>query len=124
MVSSEGDDANKDGIKLDIGNGDALLDADVEVEERRKEEVATDTLFTRLGTIIFSFSFLVLSVSRSLASERLARRLTALLYDSKHFVLLELYTYTYTYTYKYTSIDGYCTIGMTSQTNSTCISKY
>ena len=78
MVNSDGDVANKEGIKLEIGNGDALLDADVEVEERRKEEVATETLFTRLGTIIFSFSFLVLSVSTSLTSERFARRLTAL----------------------------------------------
>lgn len=78
MVNSDGDVANREGIKLEIGNGDALLDADVEVEERRKEEVATETLFTRLGTIIFSFSFLVLSVSTSLTSERFARRLTAL----------------------------------------------
>ena len=78
MFSSDGDVANKEGIKFEIGNGDALLDADVEVEERRKEEVATETLFTRLGTIIFSFSFLVLSVSTSLTSERFARRLTAL----------------------------------------------
>lgn len=87
MVSSDGDVANREGIRLEIGNGDALLEADVEVEERRKEEVATDTLFTRLGTIIFSFSFsfLVLSVSTSLASERFARRLTALLYNLEQF---------------------------------------
>ena len=76
MTSSTGEFANKEGIKFEIVNGDALLE--VEVEVSRKDEVATDTLFTRLGTIIFSFSFFVLSVSASLASERLARRLTAL----------------------------------------------
>ena len=86
MPSSDGEVAKSEGIILAIINGYALVGLDVDVEESRKEDVATDTLFTRLGIITFSFSFRALSVSASfaserLASERLALRLTALFKD-------------------------------------------
>ena len=66
------------------GTYDAMDLGDADPATLRKEEVATDTLFTLLGTIIFSFSFSLsfLSGSRSFASDLAERLLATLLREA------------------------------------------